>query len=83
MTDAANLKVEDRYLRSYFELEPAICELAHIAAITRFYVSECSDTALEADRITAAVAHVAGMAEDLREAYLAGLPEVVGPALHV
>jgi hypothetical protein len=57
---------------AYSDLEPVICELAHIAAITRFYVSECSDTALEADRIAAAVAHVAGMAEALREAYLAG-----------
>jgi hypothetical protein len=78
MTDAANSKVEDhRYRRAssaYSGLEPAICELAHISAITRFYVSECSDHVADADRIITAVSHVADLTEALREAYLANFP---------
>jgi hypothetical protein len=70
MTDAANSKVEDHsYWRAYSGLEPAICELAHIAAITRFYVSEGSGAD---DRIVTVVSHVANMAEALREAFYAG-----------
>ena len=64
MTDAANSK-KDRYL----DLESAICELAHVAAITRFYVSEGSGAD---DCIVTVVSHVANMAEALREAFYAG-----------
>ena len=60
-------------IESVGDLEPAICELAHIAAITRFYVSECSDRAIDADRIITVISHVADMAEDLRTAYYAGV----------
>jgi hypothetical protein len=75
MTDAANSK---KYRD--LDLESAICELAHVAAITRFYVSEYSSThanseedqRLDADRIVTAVSHLADMAEDVRKAYYAG-----------
>jgi hypothetical protein len=70
MTDAANSKAN---WSVYSDLEPAICELAHISAITRFYVSECSDHAIDADRIITAISHVADMAEELRTAYYAGV----------
>jgi hypothetical protein len=63
MTVAANSK-KDRDL----DLESAICELAHVAAITRFYVSECSGAD---DCTVTTVSHVANMAEALREAFYA------------
>jgi hypothetical protein len=67
----------------YLDLEPQICELAHIAAIARFYVSETSgpntgskeDRDLEDDRVVTAISHVAALAEDLRKAYYAKLKE--------
>jgi hypothetical protein len=55
------------------DLENAICELAHVAAITRFYVSEGSGAD---DRIVTVVSHVANMAEALREAFYAGPPNL-------
>ena len=67
MTDAANSKKGHNLL----DLESAICELAHVAAITRFYVSESGGVD---DCIITTVSHVANMAEELREAFYAGLP---------
>jgi|HubBroStandDraft_5_1064220.scaffolds.fasta_scaffold1202767_2 hypothetical protein len=63
MTETTNSK-KDHDL----DLESAICELAHIAAISRFYVSEGSEAD---DRIVTVVSHVAYMAEAVREAFYA------------
>ena len=69
--------------KAYFDLEPQICELAHIAAIARFYVSETSgpnagskeEQELEGDQVVTAISHLANLAEDLRKAYYAKLKE--------
>jgi hypothetical protein len=49
--------------------EPAIGELAHVAAVVRYYVSEGSGSD---DRTVTVVSYVANMAEALREAFYAG-----------
>jgi hypothetical protein len=61
------------HMRTDLDLENAICELAHVAAITRFYVSEGSGAD---DCIVTVVSHVANMAEALREAFYAGPPNL-------
>jgi len=52
---------DDAHMRTSLDpldLENAICEVAHVAAITRFYVSEYSGAD---DRIVTVVSHVAKM----------------------
>jgi hypothetical protein len=60
---------DDAHMRTSLDLENAICELAHVAAITRLWVSEGSGAD---DCIVTVVSHVANMAEALREAFYAG-----------
>jgi hypothetical protein len=64
MTDAANSKND-------VDLEPMIYELAHMAAVVRFYVSECSGISVD-DRLVTTVSYIANMAEGVAEAYKAG-----------
>jgi hypothetical protein len=64
MTDAANSKND-------VDLEPMIYELAHMAAVVRFYVSECSGISV-GDRLVTTVSYIANMAEGVAEAYKAG-----------
>jgi hypothetical protein len=65
MTDAATKKDRD------LDLEPMIYELAHMAAVVRFYVSECSGISVD-DRLVTTVSYIANMAEGVAEAYKAG-----------
>jgi hypothetical protein len=66
---------------AYFDLEPKITELAHLAAIARFYVlenltpkpDETEDQRLEIDRVAASISHVADMADDLMKSYQASI----------
>jgi hypothetical protein len=58
---------------SYLDLEPRIGELARMAEIARFYVSEsplpCNSEELKADRdrMAFAISHMADMAHDLEQ----------------